>query len=151
MLWFSDSDIDFMETCRASTLLAELEDDDEDLPDPEDDDDDENEDDNDDDDDEYDDVMEEELLLRDNSHRRTCDDEYVLKRQFSALIPAFDPRPGRTNVAQTQDFDIPTPGTPAASAAEASETSCDPRLDLVLKGPGHSEVSKFLATAQHNK
>ena len=38
------------------------------------------------------------------------DDEFVLKRQFSALIPAFDPRPGRTNVNQTQDFEIPAPG-----------------------------------------
>jgi len=34
----------------------------------------------------------------------------VLKRQFSALVPAFDPRPGRTNVAQTQDIVIPAPG-----------------------------------------
>jgi hypothetical protein len=33
----------------------------------------------------------------------------VLKRQFSALIPAFDPRPGRTNVNQTSDLDIPPP------------------------------------------
>ena len=41
------------------------------------------------------------------SHRRSWDDDYVLKRQFSALIPAFDPRPGRTNVNQTQDFVLP--------------------------------------------
>lgn len=33
--------------------------------------------------------------------RRSWDDDFVLKRQFSALIPAFDPRPGRTNVNQT--------------------------------------------------
>lgn len=39
--------------------------------------------------------------------RRNWDDELVLKRQFSALIPAFDPRPGRTNVNQTQDIEIP--------------------------------------------
>jgi hypothetical protein len=32
--------------------------------------------------------------------RKPWDDEYVLKRKFSALIPAFDPRPGRTNVNQ---------------------------------------------------
>ena len=51
---FSESDNDFLETCRASRLLQDLEDDD-DLPEP-DDDDDENEDDND-DDDEFDDVM----------------------------------------------------------------------------------------------
>lgn len=31
---------------------------------------------------------------------RNWDDEFVLKRQFAALIPAFDPRPGRTNVNQ---------------------------------------------------
>lgn len=34
------------------------------------------------------------------SKRRAWDDEFVLKRQFSALIPAFDPRPGRTNINQ---------------------------------------------------
>lgn len=33
--------------------------------------------------------------------RRPWDDDFVLKRQFSALIPAFDPRPGRTNLNQT--------------------------------------------------
>lgn len=35
------------------------------------------------------------------TRRRPWDDDFVLKRQFSALIPAFDPRPGRTNVNQT--------------------------------------------------
>ncbi|KAI3415824.1 Mib_herc2 protein [Globodera pallida] len=34
-------------------------------------------------------------------------DDFVLRRQFSALIPAFDPRPGRTNVNQTQDVKLP--------------------------------------------
>jgi hypothetical protein len=38
---------------------------------------------------------------------RQWDDEFVLKRQFAALIPAFDPRPGRTNVNQTQDVELP--------------------------------------------
>lgn len=38
---------------------------------------------------------------RPSGKRRSWDDEFVLKRQFSALIPAFDPRPGRTNVNQT--------------------------------------------------
>lgn len=31
---------------------------------------------------------------------RNWDDEFVLKHQLPALIPAFDPRPGRTNVNQ---------------------------------------------------
>ena len=56
----SESDNDFLETCRATTLLAELEDDDE-LPEP-DDDDDENEDENE-EEDEYDDVMVRHSLL----------------------------------------------------------------------------------------
>lgn len=50
----SESDNDFLESCRPSTLLAELEDDDE-LPDPDDDDD--NDDDENEDDEDYDDVM----------------------------------------------------------------------------------------------
>ena len=45
-----------------------------------------------------------------DNRRRLWDDDYVLKRQHSALIPAFDPRPGRTNVAQTQDVEIPDTG-----------------------------------------
>ena len=45
-----------------------------------------------------------------NTKRRSWDDEFVLKRQFSALIPAFDPRPGRTNINQTSDIEIPPPG-----------------------------------------
>lgn len=45
--------------------------------------------------------MEEESFETRPTKRRSWDDEYVLKRQFSALIPAFDPRPGRTNINQT--------------------------------------------------
>ena len=54
-------------------------------------------------------LQEDDLEVR-GERRKTWDDEFVLKRQFSALIPAFDPRPGRTNVNQTQDFEIPAPG-----------------------------------------
>lgn len=44
-------------------------------------------------------------LSRVNKQNRGClsrnwDDEFVLKHQLPALIPAFDPRPGRTNVNQ---------------------------------------------------
>lgn len=130
----SESDNDFLETCRASTLLAELEDDD-DLPDP-DDEDDENEDDN--DDEEYEGVMEEDDLdLKGDLRRKTWDDEYVLKRQFSALIPAFDPRPGRSNVAQTQDFEIPSPGTSNETVTQIrKEKVANCKLQLYVKGPG---------------
>lgn len=55
--------------------------------------------------------QEEEEYETKGGRRRTWDDDYVLKRQFSALVPAFDPRPGRTNVQQTTDLEIPPPGT----------------------------------------
>lgn len=157
---------DFLESCRAGTLLAELEDDDE-LPEPDEDDnedDDENEDDED-----FEEVTEEEGGLAGegrhvtNTKRRSWDDEFVLKRQFSALIPAFDPRPGRTNVNQTSDLEIPPPGPvggeltgaeavipTAASAAivspVASSTTAEadlvpqPKLHLTLRGPSIPNV-----------
>ena len=55
-------------------------------------------------------LQEEEEYETKGGRRRTWDDDYVLKRQFSALVPAFDPRPGRTNVQQTTDLEIPPPG-----------------------------------------
>lgn len=44
------------------------------------------------------------------SHKRSWEEDYVLKQAFSALVPAFDPRPGRTNVPQIQDLEVPPPG-----------------------------------------
>ena len=89
--------------------------DDEDLPDT--DKDDNDEDDANDNEDEYDENYDEEagsglgLQPRNSSSRRkTWDEEHVIKRKFSALIPAFDPRPGRTNINQTSDLDIALPG-----------------------------------------
>ena len=144
---------DFLESCRAGTLLAELEDDDE-LPEPDEDDnedDDENEDDED-----FEEVTEEEGFETRNTKRRSWDDEFVLKRQFSALIPAFDPRPGRTNVNQTSDLEIPLPGadiagaeavvTPSTSSSTGacSDESCDlvpqPKLHLTIRGPSMPNV-----------
>uniref|UniRef100_A0A1L8DSR6 E3 ubiquitin-protein ligase n=2 Tax=Nyssomyia neivai TaxID=330878 RepID=A0A1L8DSR6_9DIPT len=135
---------DFLESCRAPTLLGDLEDD-EDME--EDNDDEENE-------DEYEEVgstllqvmvsrnllsfMDEETLenrLVAAGKRKSWDDEYVLKRQFSALIPAFDPRPGRTNVNQTTDLDIPPPGSESHSQAVDVTLLPQPSLHLVLKGP----------------
>ncbi len=43
--------------------------------------------------------------------RHGLEEDYVLKQAFNALVPAFDPRPGRTNVPQIQDFEVPPPGT----------------------------------------
>lgn len=153
---------DFLESCRAPALLTELEDDedgDEAL-----DSDKENE-------PTYQEVvskllvsrnllslMEEEALeaLRgssgsgqNNRSRRPWDDDFVLKRQFSALIPAFDPRPGRTNLNQTVDLEIPlneeseeeesweeVPENVGGGAT--SETGRAPALRLVLSAGGAS-------------
>ncbi|XP_058800749.1 E3 ubiquitin-protein ligase HECTD1 isoform X3 [Phymastichus coffea] len=80
--------------------------------------------------------MEEEAALP-STKKRAWDDEFVLKRQFSALIPAFDPRPGRTNVNQTTDLEIPPPGNePRLPANAATSASTGPKLSLSLKGPG---------------
>ncbi|XDV43316.1 hypothetical protein PO909_011814 [Leuciscus waleckii] len=127
------STANFLDSCRANTLLAEL-DDEEDLPEP-DDDDDENEDDNQ-EEQEYEEVLEEEEYETKGGRRRTWDDDFVLKRQFSALVPAFDPRPGRTNVQQTTDLDIPPPGTPRSEVQEEVECTPSPRLALILKVAG---------------
>lgn len=136
-------------SCRAPTLLAELDDDD-DMAEDENDEEDENEDDND-----YEEVMVSRNLLSFmeeepevataptttvTTKRRSWDDEYVLKRQFSALIPAFDPRPGRTNVNQTSDLDVPAPGTSEGQSEEDRpsvevENDTDLRLHLTLRGP----------------
>ncbi|KAJ0175593.1 hypothetical protein K1T71_008752 [Dendrolimus kikuchii] len=120
---------DFLESCRAPALLTELEDDDEadDVLDS----DKENE-------TTYQEVsrnllslMEEEALeaVRGGGggggggrSRRPWDDDFVLKRQFSALIPAFDPRPGRTNLNQTVDLEIPLNEDADGEEGEASET-----------------------------
>lgn len=141
---------DFLESCRAPTLLGELEDD-EDIED--DNDDEENE-------DEYEEVgntllqvmvsrnllsfMDEETLenrLAAAGKRKSWDDDFVLKRQFSALIPAFDPRPGRTNVNQTSDLEIPPPGSENCDESNDLFTIPQPSLQLVLKGPSISGIT----------
>ncbi|KAJ8730811.1 hypothetical protein PYW08_002224 [Mythimna loreyi] len=142
---------DFLESCRAPALLTELEDDDEgdDALDS----DKENE-------PTYQEVvsrnllslMEEEALeaVRGSSgqggrQRKPWDDDFVLKRQFSALIPAFDPRPGRTNLNQTVDLEIPlnessdgedNSSTEAGRAGGAAGRL--PALRLVLSAAGAS-------------
>lgn len=142
---------DFLESCRPPTLLGEL-DDDEDMDD--DNVDDENE-------DEYEEVgntllqvmvsrnllsfMDDETLenrLAAAGKRKSWDDEYVLKRQFSALIPAFDPRPGRTNVNQTTDIEIPAPGTETqAPQSDVNQPIPQPSLYLILKGPNMTGIT----------
>lgn len=141
---------DFLESCRPPTLLGES-DDFEDLEDETVDD--ENE-------DEYEEVgntllqvmvsrnllsfMDEEGIenrLVSAGKRKSWDDEYVLKRSFSALIPAFDPRPGRTNVNQTSDIEIPAPGSDDVDQKQQPIGNQQPSLYLVLKGPNMPGVT----------
>ncbi|XP_048585863.1 E3 ubiquitin-protein ligase HECTD1-like isoform X2 [Nematostella vectensis] len=131
----SDIEAEVYEAVRSSGLLDDIGDDD-DLPEP----DDEDEDDDDDEDEENDEENEDDYDLseeveRPGTRRRTWDDEFVLKRQFSALVPAFDPRPGRTNVQQTQDIEVPPPGSKRPSTPEEPETPAQPSLLLSIRGP----------------
>ncbi|XP_034668273.1 E3 ubiquitin-protein ligase Ufd4 [Drosophila subobscura] len=141
---------DFLESCRAPALLGDV-DDEEDMD--EDNDEEENE-------DEYEEVgntllqvmvsrnllsfMDDEALenrLAGVSKRKSWDDEFVLKRQFSALIPAFDPRPGRTNVNQTSDLEILPLGLDLPSPQPSGYDSIEqPILGLKLRGPGIGSV-----------
>lgn len=65
----------------------------------------------------------------------------MLKCQFSALIPAFDPRPGKTNINQIQDIAVPPSTSPLHSqqpqtqlnAAVSSEEAKQAKLELFLK------------------
>lgn len=141
---------DFLESCRPPALLGESDDFD-DLEDETVDD--ENE-------DEYEEVgntllqvmvsrnllsfMDEEGIenrLISAGKRKSWDDEYVLKRSFSALIPAFDPRPGRTNVNQTSDIEIPSPGSDCSDQNSKQAANQQISLHLVLKGPNMNGIN----------
>uniref|UniRef100_A0A915PQB4 E3 ubiquitin-protein ligase n=1 Tax=Setaria digitata TaxID=48799 RepID=A0A915PQB4_9BILA len=78
---------------------------------------------------------------------RNWDDEFVLKHQLPALIPAFDPRPGRTNVNQTQDVELPEDISqsqnestiPSGCSLLHSEAE-EPKLRLYLQGPNLANI-----------
>lgn len=136
---------DFLESCRAPAVLADFEADDDDGDDAMDSD---KECDN-----AYNEVsrnllslMEEEALeaVRAGSSKETrsrpWDDDFILKRQYSALIPAFDPRPGRTNLNQTIDLEVPLQSgadieDPPENSSNASAQKL-PALRLVLSSCG---------------
>ena len=68
--------------------------------------------------------------------RRSLEEEHTLKQSFSALVPAFDPRPGRTNISQTQDFHVPAPGSEEATSQNQIPIMAPPgsvKLSLAVK------------------
>lgn len=95
-------------------------------------------------------LKEEDCFETRTGKRRSWDDEFVLKRQFTALIPAFDPRPGRTNVNQISELDIPPPETSSSSVQQEVGGAMDsdlivpqPKLRLLLRGPNLPGVRSF--------
>ena len=81
------------------------------------------------------------------ARRKAWDDEHVLKRKFSALIPAFDPRPGRTNVPQTSDIEIAAPVASVAVDENNSSSSALP-VSSVSPPPEEGKVSPILDPSQ---
>uniref|UniRef100_A0A1I8GC05 E3 ubiquitin-protein ligase n=1 Tax=Macrostomum lignano TaxID=282301 RepID=A0A1I8GC05_9PLAT len=83
--------------------------------------------------------------------RQPWDDELIVKRQCPALLPAFDPVPGRTNVNQTQDFHIgdPSPASmdklmslmlPQSAAESDNAPSNSTKLVLSVKSVQHTDL-----------
>lgn len=69
-------------------------------------------------------------------------DEFVLKCQFSALIPAFDPRPGKNNVNQIQDISVPANvQTNPSLNVPIESNNRGSKIDLYLKiEPGNKQI-----------
>jgi len=73
------------------------------------------------------------------------DDNYVLKAKFISLIPAFDPRPGRTNVHHIANLEVIPP-------PENENDECPDNLNIInkeislkltLRGPNMPDVSYY--------
>lgn len=91
------------------------------------------------------------------AHNSYHNDEFVLKCQFSALIPAFDPRPGKNNINQIQDISVPpnvqqtasNPLLPLAGNSTENIKSIEnkprqPRVELFLRvHPSNSNSSSL--------
>ncbi|CAF1193643.1 unnamed protein product [Rotaria magnacalcarata] len=89
---------------------------------------------------EYDEQLQEQLHGEQQSlTRRNWDDDFVLKRQFSVLLPAFDGRPGRTNINATQDIPVPTTMTPkqltSSKQISTTDTVAAANMTLYIRGP----------------
>ncbi|CDK13343.1 E3 ubiquitin-protein ligase [Caenorhabditis elegans] len=69
------------------------------------------------------------------------EDDATVKCTFEALIPAFDPRPGRSNVNQTLEVELPTVVKDFGSTkASSSKIDKDDQMRFFLRGPNMSGV-----------
>lgn len=93
-----------------------------------------------------DESLENRLVAAGKRKTNSWDDEFVLKRQFSALIPAFDPRPGRTNVNQTSDLEISPPGSSSEHKSLPIIQLAQPNLILSVRGPNINGIADIEVT-----
>ena len=66
----------------------------------------------------------------------------------SALIPAFDPRPGRTNVPQTSDIEIAPPVVVAVADDDSSAAAAAAATVSASPPPEEGKVSPLLDPSQ---
>ncbi|EGT44701.1 hypothetical protein CAEBREN_31965 [Caenorhabditis brenneri] len=78
------------------------------------------------------------------SSRSPWEDETVVKCSFEALIPAFDPRPGRSNVNQTLEVELPANVNEFGSTrAASSNKKSREQVRFFLRGPNMSGVDNI--------
>lgn len=71
-------------------------------------------------------------------------DEFVLKCQFSALIPAFDPRPGKNNINQIQDISVPSQPATVTTQNSPQDLQRPEKTELLSKQTEAPKVDLFL-------
>uniref|UniRef100_A0A1I7V093 E3 ubiquitin-protein ligase n=1 Tax=Caenorhabditis tropicalis TaxID=1561998 RepID=A0A1I7V093_9PELO len=72
------------------------------------------------------------------------EDETVVKCSFEALIPAFDPRPGRSNVNQTLEVELPPVFNEFGNSKSSSSTKRHKdQVRFFLRGPNMSGVDNI--------
>lgn len=73
------------------------------------------------------------------------DDESIVKCSFEALIPAFDPRPGRSNVNQTLEVELPQIVNEFGSSKSSSSAKKEKgdQVRFFLRGPNMTGVDNI--------
>ncbi|XP_055340872.1 E3 ubiquitin-protein ligase HECTD1-like [Paramacrobiotus metropolitanus] len=85
------------------------------------------------DDDGTDDPSSEEEVVEHQRCRSNWNDDFILKRQFSSLIPNFDPRPGRSNISQTTELDLRLSGRGESQAVVDTKSNETPNVTMTFR------------------